>query len=124
MKFSLSAIPAFFNVFHAGQELAHAVAWKNAQLVGNLLIASATLGRIFGFDFGVTNEQWAQLAGVVATIANSGLVVATSARVGVNVTNDTLPPLNPGVFNGADVLPNPKPPVISVSSRSDLPDMP
>jgi len=99
MKFSMSAIPALLKVFHAGQELTHAVAWKNAQMIGNLLIASATLARIFGYDLGVTNEQWAQMAGIVATIANSGLVVATSTRVGIDVTNGTPPPINPGVFN-------------------------
>ena len=124
MKFSLSAIPALLKVFHAGQELTNAVAWKNAQMVGNLLIAAATLGRIFGFDFGVTNEQWTQLAVIVATIFNSGLVVATSTRMGIDGSPPTLPPINPGVFDGVNVFPKPNTRDSRMPARSDLPEMP
>ena len=120
----MSAIPALFSVFHTGYEMAHAVAWKNAQLIGNLLIAGATFARVLGVDLGVTNEQWAQLAGIVATIANSGLVVATSKRVGIDVSNDTLPPLNPGVFRNDGVFPNPIARDSRMPARNDLPDMP
>ena len=129
MSFSMSAIPAAFRVFHAGYEMTHAAAWKNAQLIGNLLIAGATLVRVFGVDLGVTDEQWTAMASGLAAVVNGVLTVATSSRVGIKGQPvDSVPPIvasrvdAPGV-HVAPVQGNGNPSNSRMSARNDLPDL-
>ncbi|CAK0782147.1 hypothetical protein CCP4SC76_810013 [Gammaproteobacteria bacterium] len=110
MKFSFAAIPAAFEVFRAGKEMNHAAAWKNAQLIGNILIAGTTLSRALGVDLHIPDDQLIAFAGGAAAIVNGILTVTTSSKVGLPVSESTeakpsaLPPLNP-------------------QGRSDLPDL-
>jgi len=107
MKLSFSAIPAALDVLHAGKKLNNAAAWKNGQILGNVLIASITLARILGLNLPIPDDMLMAFAGGAVAIANGILTVATSSKVGLPVSEPkpaALPPLNP-------------------KTRSDLPDL-
>ena len=76
-------IRAAFDVFLAGQSVNNPAAWKNAQLVCNLLVALVALAAAFGFDLGLSDAEIAGGAAFIAAVANGILVVATSEKVGL-----------------------------------------
>ncbi len=112
MNFSFSAIPAAFSVFRYGHELTHAAAWKNAQLIGNALIAGVTLSRALGFNLPISDELLMEMAGGAAAIVNGILTVTTSSKIGLQ---ESEPPA-PSAYKAT--LPS-----LNHSTRSDLPDL-
>jgi len=76
-------IRAAFDVFLAGQSVNNPAAWKNAQLVCNLLVALVALAAAFGFDLGLSDAEIAGGAAFIAAVVNGILVVATSEKVGL-----------------------------------------
>ena len=76
-------IRAAFDVFLAGQSVNNPAAWKNAQLVCNLLVALVALAAAFGFDLGLSDAEIASGAAFIAAVVNGILVVATSEKVGL-----------------------------------------
>lgn len=76
-------IRAAFDVFLAGQSVNNPAAWKNAQLVCNLLVALVALAAALGFDLGLSDAEIAGGAAFIAAVVNGILVVATSEKVGL-----------------------------------------
>lgn len=76
-------IKAAFEVFRAGQSVNNPAAWKNAQLICNLLVALVALAAAFGFDLGLSDAEIAGGAAFIAAVVNGILVVATSEKVGL-----------------------------------------
>jgi hypothetical protein len=86
----LKSIPAFFQLFKEGNELANAATWKNRTIATNVCVAFfgtlLALAKNFGHDFPIDQETLASLgAGVVAAVAaiNAIMHTITSARVGL-----------------------------------------
>ena len=79
----IEKITAIFGVFRAGREVANPAAWKNAQLVCNLLVALVALAAAFGFDLGLSDAEIAGGAAFITAVVNGILVVATSEKVGL-----------------------------------------
>lgn len=86
----LAIIKPAFTVLKQGQALANPAAWKNAQVLANLLSALVVLLNAFGIHFGLDSDSVNLIAGGVAAIANAYLTAATSEKVGVS---DGLPPI-------------------------------
>jgi len=87
----LSIIKPAFVVLKQGQALANPAAWKNAQVLANLLSALIVLLNVFGIHFGLDSDSVNLVAGGIAAIANAYLTAATSEKVGVP---DGLPPID------------------------------
>jgi hypothetical protein len=87
----LAIIKPAFTVLKQGQALANPAAWKNAQVLANLLSALIVLLNVFGVHFGLDSDSVNLVAGGIAAIANSYLTAATSEKVGVP---DGLPPID------------------------------
>ena len=86
----LAAIKPAFAVLKQGRALANPAAWKNAQVLANLLSALIVLLNVFGIHFGLDSDSINLIAGGIAAIANAYLTAATSEKVGVP---DGLPPI-------------------------------
>lgn len=84
-------IPAVFDVLRKGKSLSNAGAWKNAQAVILLIAAIDTLLKLIGYDFGLTNDDYAIIADFVIYAISIYLVFATSDKVGLPEKNITLP---------------------------------
>lgn len=82
------AAPAL-HALKQGQELRHAAAWKNAQVVANFIAAIVTLAAAAGYDFGVSDQDILGIAGGIVAAINIYATIATSAKVGV-----PLPPID------------------------------
>ncbi len=87
----LAAIKPAFTVLKQGQALANPAAWKNAQVLANLLSALIVLLNVFGVHFGLDSDSVNLVAGGIAAIANAYLTAATSEKVGVP---SGLPPID------------------------------
>ena len=86
----LAAIKPAFAVLKQGRALANPAAWKNAQVLANLLSALIVLLNVFGIHFGLDSDSINLIAGGIAALANAYLTAATSEKVGVP---DGLPPI-------------------------------
>ena len=86
----LSVIKPAFIVLKQGQALANPAAWKNVQVLANLLSALIVLLNVFGIHFGLDSDSINLIAGGIAALANAYLTTATSEKVGVP---DGLPPI-------------------------------
>ena len=117
MNFSFSAIPAAFNVFRAGNEMKNAAAWKNAQLIGNVLIAGVTLSRALGVNLPISDELLMEMAVGAAAIVNGILTVTTSSKVGLQESEPPAPSVSNAKASKAKLPP------LNHSTRSDLPDL-
>lgn len=80
----------FFEALKPGKEIANAAAWKEAQLLlnkwGGLVTFALGLARMFGIDFGLTDDQLLGLlsgATVVYCVFNGSATVVSTAKVGV-----------------------------------------
>ena len=76
-------ISSIFELFRAGQAVSNPSAWKNSQLVGNLLIAIVALVAAFGFDLGLSDAEIAGGAVFITAVINGVFVVITSKKVGL-----------------------------------------
>lgn len=86
----LAIINPAFVVLKQGRALANPAAWKNVQVIANLLSALIVLLNAFGIHFGLDSDSVNLVAGGIAAIANAYLTAATSEKVGVP---DGLPPI-------------------------------
>lgn len=90
------SIKAGIGLFRVGHELEHAAAWKNVQVVGNvlsaLLVLIVALSHLLGYALPVwLNDALIQyLAAGIAAFANVILTVTTSTKVGLP---NALPPI-------------------------------
>ena len=107
----LSVIKPAFIVLKQGQALANPAAWKNVQVLANLLSALIVLLNVFGIHFGLDSDSINLIAGGIAALANAYLTAATSEKVGVS---DGLPPIElQGVATTA--------PAVAAQQLHDLP---
>ncbi len=101
----LAIIKPAFTVLKQGRALANPAAWKNAQVLANLLSALVVLLNVLGVHFGLDSDSVNLIAGGIAAIANAYLTAATSEKVGVP---SGLPPIElvstPPLGAGADQL--------------------
>ena len=104
----LAIINPAFVVLKQGRALANPAAWKNVQVIANLLSALIVLLNAFGIHFGLDSDSVNLIAGGIAAIANAYLTAATSEKVGVP---SGLPPIElvstPPLGAGADQLRDP-----------------
>ena len=104
----IALIKPAFVVLKQGRSLANPAAWKNAQVLANLLSALVVLLNAFGIHFGLDSDSVNLVAGGVAAIANAYLTAATSEKAGVP---SGLPPIDlvytPPLGAGADQLRRP-----------------
>lgn len=77
-----SIIKSVFTVLTKGNELTHAGAWKNVQVLGSFVIALFGLAASFGYDFGLTEEQIYGGVGFVLAVFNGYLTIATTKKIG------------------------------------------
>ena len=87
----LAIINPAFVVLKQGRALANPAAWKNVQVIANLLSALIVLLNAFGIHFGLDSDSVNLIAGGVAAIANAYLTAATSEKAGVP---SGLPPID------------------------------
>lgn len=87
----IALIKPAFVVLKQGRSLANPAAWKNVQVLSNLLSALIVLLNAFGVHFGLDSDSVHLIAGGIAAIANAYLTTATSEKVGVP---DGLPPID------------------------------
>ncbi len=86
----LAVIKPAFTVLKQGRSLANPAAWKNAQVIANLLSALVVLLNVLGVHFGLDSDSVNLVAGGIAALANAYLTTATSEKVGVP---SDLPPI-------------------------------
>lgn len=79
----LKVIPALFDVLRKGKSLSNSGAWKNAQAVILLVAAADTLLKALGYDFGLTNDDYAIISEFIVYAVSIYLVFATSDKVGL-----------------------------------------
>lgn len=76
-----------YQVLQQGQQVADPAFWKNKQAAINgitaLIMSLAALGKVFGYDFGVTEAVALMFASAIVPIANIVLIYATSKKVGL-----------------------------------------
>ena len=77
-----SIIKNLFAVLTKGNELTHAGAWKNVQVLGSFVIALFGLAASFGYDFGFGEEQIYGGVGFVLAVFNGYLTIATTKKIG------------------------------------------
>ena len=77
-----SIIKNLFAVLTKGNELTHAGAWKNVQVLGSFVISLFGLAASFGYDFGLTEEQIYGGVGFVLAVFNGYLTIATTKKIG------------------------------------------
>lgn len=94
-----------------GKSLLHVEAWKNAQVIGSLLVALAAVVRACGVDFGIDDSTLAAIGVGIAALVNSYLTLATSKKVGIATPEDGSPPGEPRHVPPSSVptIPNPAP---------------
>ena len=85
----LKLIGPVFSVLQKGSSLANPSAWKNVQLVSNVLIAIVALLGAFGYKLAVTDDTLTQVAAVIAALANAWITVASSDKVGLPTPSDS-----------------------------------
>ena len=90
---------AFYNVFRAGQSVADAVGLKNKQNMGNafaaFLGAAVIAGRLYGIDFGISDEELVVLGSAAATLYglfNVGATTASTDKIGLVRAKPPVPP--------------------------------
>lgn len=78
---------ALIEALHKGKQLANPAVWKNSailvSLLGGFLGSAAALAKEMGYDTGLTQADWAAIAGSVALIYNAVVHVTTSRTVGL-----------------------------------------
>lgn len=89
----LSIIPAAFDALQKGKRLNNVVAWKNIQIVTNMLAAVVVLLRALGIDLGLSESDVDTVAGSIVVIINVYLTLATTNKVGIS---PELPPIDMG----------------------------
>ncbi|MBE2293582.1 MAG: hypothetical protein IAF00_01485 [Phycisphaerales bacterium] len=90
----LKLIAPALQVLRRGQELRHAAAWKNAQVIASALGALVVFLRVAGIDLGISDADLLELAGGIVALINIYVVVASSAKVGFSPTpHPDLPPI-------------------------------
>lgn len=87
----LCIIPAAFDALQKGKRLNNVVAWKNVQIVTNMLAAVVVLLRAFGIDLGLSASDIDTVAGSIVVIINVYLTLATTNKVGIT---PELPPID------------------------------
>ena len=91
----LRLIAPALQVLRRGQELRHAAAWKNAQIIASALSAVVVFLRVAGIDLGISDADLLELAGGIVALINIYVVVASSAKVGFSPkTTPDLPPID------------------------------
>lgn len=80
----LCIIPAAFDALQKGKRLNNVVAWKNVQIVANMLAAIVVLLRALGFDLGLSESDIDTVAGSIVVIINVYLTLATTNKVGIS----------------------------------------
>lgn len=80
----------FYAVFRAGQSVADAWKLKNWQLVGSyvgtLIGTVVAIGRLYGYNFYLTDEQLVTIGGfvtIVLSMLHGGAAVASTDKIGV-----------------------------------------
>ena len=96
-----SIIKNLFVVLTKGNELTHAGAWKNVQVLGSFVIALFGLAASFGYDFGLTEEQIYGGVGFVLAVFNGYLTIATTKKIGFGKSETST------VSDSVDGLPEP-----------------
>ena len=96
----------FYDLFRKGQELANAEAWKNRQVVANILggfiLAIVALMKAFGYDLPIDSDTAMSIAFGIAAIVNVILTITTSKKVGLPAKPDVseaLPAIQPSLLN-------------------------
>lgn len=87
----LGIIPAAFDALKKGKRLNSVVAWKNVQIVTNMLAAVVVLLRALGIDLGLSDSDIDSVAGAIVVIINVYLTLATTNKVGIPTQ---LPPID------------------------------
>ena len=83
----LKLIAPALQVLRQGQELRNPAAWKNAQIIANVLSAVVGLLGAAGYPFGISDADVMGIAGGIVAAINIYTTIATSKKVG-------LPPIN------------------------------
>lgn len=113
----LCIIPAAFDALQKGKRLNNVVAWKNVQIVANMLAAIVVLLRSLGFDLGLSESDIDTVAGSIVVIINVYLTLATTNKVGIS---QEVPPIE--LQGRAEPLPFDDPTFRGV--RDDNPEVP
>ena len=83
----ISAITALITALYRGRELANKEVWKNTQvaasILGGMLFAIAAAAKAYGYDLGLPEDQYVNLAGTVLSFGNAIVTAATSKSVGL-----------------------------------------
>lgn len=101
----LKVIPALFDVLRKGKSLSNSGAWKNFQAVILLVAAVDTLIKALGYNFGLTNDDYAIIADFIIYAVSIYLVFATSDKVGIPEKSPSVQPRQGGhvvPFNWTD----------------------
>lgn len=96
----LKLIGPVFTVLQKGASLTNPSAWKNVQLVSNVIIAIVALLGAFGYKLAITDDTITQVAAVIAALANAWITVASSDKVGLPTTADSDAPIDNSIGFG------------------------
>jgi hypothetical protein len=94
----MDKIWAAFSVFRKGSVVANPTAWKNGQITASILAglfgALIALGKTFGYDLSLSDDQLLTIGGAVVAIAglfiNPAATIASSDKVGLPAVNETV----------------------------------
>ena len=94
----MDKIWAAFSVFRKGEVVANPAAWKNGQITASILAgllgALVALGKTFGYDLSLSDDQLLTIGGAVVAIAglfiNPAATIASSDKVGLPAVNETI----------------------------------
>jgi len=88
----ISDVPTLFK---QGKALTHASTWANTTtltgVLAGFLVAAIHVAKLFGYDFGVSDDTLTQLAGGIA----AGVLVVTNILHTLSNPNAGLPPAGP-----------------------------
>lgn len=101
----MNKLKALLSLLYVGREMTNATAWKNAHIVGSLLLSLVGVVSAFGTPISIDNSTIASLGAGIAGVVNAYLIIATDSRVGLTTTAP--------VQDGAT----------AASTRRDLPDL-
>lgn len=110
-------IASAIDVLRKGKRLNNVVAWKNVQIVTNMLAAIVVLLRSLGFDLGLSDSDIDTVAGAIVVIINVYLTLATTNKVGIS---QEVPPIE--LQGRAEPMPFDDPTFRGV--RDDNPEVP
>lgn len=121
----LKLIAPALQVLRQGQELRNPAAWKNAQVVANVLSAVVALAVAAGYDFGISDAHISGIAGGIVAAINIYTTIATSQKVGFRQKSPAteLPPIDliaraDGTYDRVRVQPVALPPIAPDQSTS------